>query len=427
MGGVIHVKRKLPYKPRDAFKSYHDRTQRFACNVVHRRGGKTVAGINDLIRDALRCPLPNPRVWYVAPTYGQAKRVAWDYCKQYTTPIEGRTANEAELRLDFPGGARLQLAGADNIDSLRGIYADSALLDECAFMAGSVWTKIIRPALSDRQGKATFISSVQGRNDFYDVYQEALRCPDEWFTMNLKASQSGLIDKAELAALRRQMSEEEYAQEYENDFDTAAKGSYYGALIAQAEQDGRVCGVPYDGAALVTTAWDIGIGDSTAIWFMQAVGRELHAIDYYEANGLPIAHYAAVLAQKGYSYGEHILPHDAFAKELGTGKAVADLLQAMGIRPKQAPNLKIDAGIQATRMILPRVWFDATKCERGLAALRQYRSAYDEKRKVLSNAPLHDFSSHCADAMRYFAVTYRDKQKSSEPDIPIRRRVGWVV
>jgi hypothetical protein len=417
----------LPYTPRDAFDAYHDRTQRFACNVVHRRGGKTVAGINDLIRDAMQCELPNPRVWYVAPTYGQAKRVAWDYCKQFTAPIHGRTANEAELRIDLPNGGRLQLAGADNIDSLRGIYADAAVLDECAFMAGTVWTKIIRPALSDRQGKATFISSVQGRNDFYDLYTEALKHPDEWFTMNLKASQSGLIDAAELAALRRQMSEEEYAQEYENDFDTAAKGSYYGALIAQAEADGRVCGVPYDGSALVTTAWDIGVGDSTAIWFMQTVGRELHAIDYYEASGMPIAHYASVLAQRGYSYGEHILPHDAEARELGTGKSIADLLGGMGIKAKIAPKLSVDAGIQAVRTILPRVWFDKTKCERGLAALRQYRSQYDEKRKVLSNTPLHDWTSHCCDGFRMYAVTYRDKQKALTPAISPARRAAWVV
>jgi hypothetical protein len=353
--------------------------------------------------------------------------VAWTYLKDAVYPIPGHSFNEAELRVDLPGGARIQLAGADNPDSLRGIYADGVVLDECAFMSGEMWTKVIRPALSDRRGVATFISSVNGRNDFYDRYQDALKHPDLWFTMNLKAEETGLIAPEELAELRSQMSDEEYQQEFCNDFDTAAKGSYYGALIAQAEQDGRVCGVPYDGAALVTTAWDIGIGDSTAVWFIQAVGRELHAIDYYEANGLPIAHYAAVLAQRGYSYGEHILPHDAFAKELGTGKAVADLLQAMGIRPKQAPNLKIDAGIQAVRMVLPRMWFDAKKCERGLAALRQYRSAYDEKRKVLSNAPLHDWTSHTADALRYFAVTYRDKQKPEANAIPIRHRIGWAV
>jgi phage terminase large subunit len=424
---MIDLKIKLPYKPRDVFRPYHNRKQRWALIVAHRRAGKTVATINDLVRLAVRCPLPNPRCWYLSPTYSQSKKVAWTYLKDAVHPIPGHSFNEAELRVDLPGGARIQLAGADNPDSLRGIYADGVVLDECAFMSGEMWTKVIRPALSDRQGVATFISSVNGRNEFYDNYQAALKLPDDWFTMNLKAEETGLINAAELADLRRQMSDDEYQQEFCNNFDTAAKGSYYGALITQAEQDGRVCGVPYDGAAMVDTAWDLGVGDSTAIWFMQAVGRELHAIDYYEASGLPIAHYASVLAQKTYSYRDHILPHDAFAREKGTGKAVADLLQAIGVKPRQAPNLKVDAGIQAVRMILPRMWFDATKCERGLAALRQYRSAYDEKRKVLSNAPLHDFSSHCADAMRYFAVTYRDKQKSSEPDIPIRRRVGWVV
>jgi hypothetical protein len=418
---------KLPYKPRDAFRPYHKRDQRWAIIVAHRRAGKTVATINDLVRIAVRCKLPNPRCWYLSPTYSQSKKVAWTYLKDAVWPIPGHSFNEAELRVDLPGGARIQLAGADNPDSLRGIYADGVVLDECAFMSGEMWTKVIRPALSDRRGVATFISSVNGRNDFYDRYQDALKNPELWFTMNLKADETGIIDRQELAELRSQMSEEEYAQEFCNDFDTAAKGSYYGALIAQAEVDGRVCGVPYDGAALVDTAWDLGVGDSTVIWFIQSVGRELHVIDHYEASGLPIAHYAGVLSQKPYSYRDHILPHDAFSNQLGTGKSVADLLSAMGVKPKQAPNLSIDAGIQATRVVLPRMWFDAKKCERGLAALRQYRSQYDEKRKVLSNTPLHDWTSHTADAMRYFAVTYRDRQKALTPAISPARQARWVV
>ena len=109
--------------------------------------------------------------------------------------------------------------------------------------------------------------------------------------------------------------------------------------MTQAEEQGRICGVPYDGAALVDTAWDLGIGDQTAIWFMQKVGRELHAIDYYEASGLPIAHYAEVLTKRGYSYGQHYLPHDAGAREKQTGKTTAELLQAIGFRPTIAPRL----------------------------------------------------------------------------------------
>lgn len=398
----------IPYKPRDAFRSFHERAQRFAVNVCHRRAGKTVAAINDLIWDANTVQLDRPRVYYLAPTYGMAKRAAWDYAKHYSRPIPGVRFNETELRADYPNGGRLQLVGAENADALRGIYADAVVLDEFAYMAGDVWTKIIRPALSDRQGRATFISSVNGRNAFYERNKEAQEDPATWFYMNLKAGSSGLIDSSELAALKAEMSDEEYRQEFENDFDVAAKGSYYGKLIGEADDEGRVCGVPYDGAALVTTAWDLGIGDSTAIWFIQQVGREFHAIDYYESHGLPLAHYVEVVKSKPYKYEQHVLPHDAEARELGTGKSRYELLRSMGLKIKIAKRLDVDDGIQAVRAFLPRFWFDARKCADGLDKLRQYRAQYDEKRQVFSDLPLHDFSSHCADAFRQFCIVWRD-------------------
>ena len=303
MSQIKDIPCHLPYTPRDIFRSFHDRSQRWAVIVAHRRRcGKTVATVVDLIRAVLLCERDRPRGYYIAPTYSAAKRTSWDYAKHYSQDVPGHTVNESELRIDYPNGGRLQLVGADNADSLRGIYADAAVLDEFAYMAGNVWTSVIRPALADRGGRATFISSVNGRNEFYARYQEALADPEEWFSVNLKASTSGVLPAKELAALKTQMSDEEYRQELLNDFDVAAKGSYYGALITAGQEDGRICGVPYDGAGLVTTAWDIGIGDATAIWFMQAIGRELRAIDYYEASGLPLAHYAEVIKSKGYAY-----------------------------------------------------------------------------------------------------------------------------
>ena len=424
MGRVEQRLVEIPYKPREAFRHFHSRKQRFAVNVCHRRAGKTVAAVNDLIRDALTCPLERPRAYYIAPTYGAAKRVAWDYAKHYSRAEDQARFNETELRIDYPNGGRLQLVGADNPDSLRGIYADAVVLDEFAFMGSDVWAKIIRPALSDRQGRATFISSVNGRNEFYNLWKAAESQAEEWFSMNLKADKSGLIDARELQALKRDMPDEDYRQEYLNDFDVAAKGSYYGRLIAQAEEDGRICGVPYDGAAMVDTAWDLGIGDSTAIWFFQEVGREIHAIDYYEASGQPLAHYAGVLQQRGYAYRDHIVPHDAEARELGTGKSRVEVLQSLGVRTRVAPRLSVEDGISALRTMLPRMWFDAKKCADGVEKLRQYRSEYDEKRQVLSNRPLHDFTSHCADAARMYAITHRSVSQVRKPPVS---RPAWIV
>ena len=416
-------KLRLSYIPRDIFRPYHHRSQRWAVIVAHRRAGKTVATINDLVRKTLLAKLPHPRGWYISPTYAQSKKVAWTYLKDAALSIPGYSANEAELRVDFLDDYRVQLAGADNPDSLRGVYADALVMDEFAFMAGEMWSRVMRPALSDRAGRATFISSVNGRNEFHRLYRAALEQPDDWYSTNLKATETGVLPAKELAALKTQMSDEEYRQEMLNDFDVAAKGAYYGALVTAAQDDGRICGVPCDGAALVDTAWDLGIGDATAIWFLQAVGREIHCIDYYEASGLPLSHYAEVLARRGYAYGQHIVPHDAEARELGTGRSRAELLQGMGIRVRIAPKLPVDDGIAAVRVMLPRMWFDAGKCAEGLEKLRQYRSEYDEKRQVLSNRPLHDFTSHAADAMRYYAVTHRDVAKAREE----RRSMGWIV
>ena len=142
----------LPYVPRAVFDAYHDRTQRWAVIVAHRRAGKTVATINDLVRTILNCKLPNLAAGTSRPTYSQSKKVAWTYLKEPHAAILGYKANEAELRVDFLGDYRVQLAGADNPDSLRGIYADGVVMDEFAFMAGDIWSKIIRPALADRQG-----------------------------------------------------------------------------------------------------------------------------------------------------------------------------------------------------------------------------------------------------------------------------------
>lgn len=394
----------IPYLPRAAFRDYHARTQRWAVNVCHRRAGKTVAAVNDLQRRVLKSELPKPRAYYLAPTYAQAKKAAWDYAKHYAAPIPGVKINETELRIDYPNDGRLQLLGGDNPDSLRGIYADAVVLDEFAFMDPTVWTQVIRPALSDRKGCATFISSVNGRNEFCKLY-EGHRDDPEWFTMNLKASKSGLIDKDELAALKADMSDDEYQQEYENDFSVAAKGSYYGKLMQEADDDGRIGIVPYDPGRECVTAWDLGIGDSTAIWIAQVVGQQIRVVDFIEASGVGLDWYVKALRDKPYLYREHYLPHDAEAKELGSGLSRVETMRSLGIRPHRVvPNIAVDDGINAVRRLLPRMWFDAKKCERGIEALRQYRRDWDDKTQAFRQRPRHDWSSHAADACRYLAL-----------------------
>lgn len=418
----------IPYEPRQLFLPFHNRKQRFSCEVVHRRGGKTVSRVNELIRGALTEHLPRPMFGYVAPYLKQAKAVAWDYVKHYCAPLvpHGATFNEAELRADLPNGGRIRLFGADNPDAMRGLYFDGVVLDEYADQDPRIWP-VIRPALSDRLGWADFIGTPKGHNDFYDTYQRALANPDEWYSAIHKASETGLIPEAELQAARRSMTEDQYAQEYECSFEAAIQGAYYGKEMAEAEREKRICRVPYDKATDVITAWDLGIGDATAIWFCQQVGQEYHLIDYVENSGVGLDWYAGELKSRPYVYASHLLPHDVEAKELGTGKSRKEVLEQLGIKVTVAPKLRVEDGISAVRLVLNRCWFDADKCRRGIEALKQYRTEFDEQRKVFRDKPLHDWTSHGADAMRYLFTGIKKTDKAQWSDAVTNFKVDWVA
>lgn len=412
----------IPYSPRPQFESYHRRTQRFAKIVAHRRFGKTVGVINDAIRAALTNTrqYPQPRYAYVAPTYSQAKDVAWSYLKHYSSPIPGLQVSESELWVDFPTGARIRLYGADNYDRMRGIYLDGVIIDEPAQIDPRAWPTVIRPTLSDYNGWATFIGTPEGRNWFYAIDRDEHGQDDqEWFRLTLKASETGILPEAEIASARKMLTPEQYAQEYECSFEAAVIGAYYGRLMAQAEADKRICGVPYDPAALVWTGWDLGIRDSTAIWFAQIVGREPHVIDYYEASGVDLGHYVREINARGYAYGGHIVPHDAQAKELGTGKSRLEMLESLGLKNIiVAPMHRVEDGINAVRAFIPRAWFDRIKCSRGIDALQLYRAEFDDKLQALKPRPVHDWASHAADAVRYLAMTIDQHAISGERKKP---------
>lgn len=397
----------LGYQPRAQFIPFHTRSERWAVIVAHRRCGKTLACIADLIDSALRCPREAPRFAYIAPFYAQAKDVAWEYLKRFTACVPNVIQHETELRVDLPNGARVRLYGAENADRLRGIYLDGCVIDEPADIAGNVFPSIIRPALADREGWAVFIGTPKGRNSFWQIYDQATK-DQEWFTELLKASETGLLPPQELAAARRSMPPELYAQEFECDFQAAVQGSYYGPLMTELEDAGHFCRVPYDKRLLVHTAWDLGIGDSTAIWFFQQSGPEVRVIDYYEAAGAGLDHYAKMLVEKNYLYGDHIVPHDAAVRELGTGLSRIETMRSLGLRTTLCANIPVDDGINAVRLMLRRCYFDAAKCADGLEKLRLYRREFDEKRQNFKIRPLHDYTSHCADAMRYLAVGLRE-------------------
>lgn len=401
----------IPYKPRPLQREIHKSLKRWNLLVCHRRFGKTVFAINELIKQAAKNDKKMPRYAYVAPYYKQAKQIAWDYLKDFTRPIPGIKVNESELRVDFPWGARIQLFGADSPDSMRGLYLDGVVLDEYADMSPRIFSEVLRPALSDREGSAIFIGSAKGGTPFYDLWERVKDEPD-WFVKVYPASETGVIAEGELEDARKIMDEDEFNQEYECSWTASIKGAYYGKQLAEAQENDRIGKVPYDPRLPVHTAWDLGVGDSTAIWFYQVLGQEIRIIDFHEDSGEGLPYYAKILDQKGYKYGDHWAPHDIQVRELGSGKSRIETAKLLGITFRIVPNLSIDDGINAVRNTIPRCWFDAKACELGLQALRNYRKEYDDRRQEYKPRPLHDWSSHAADAFRYLAVSLKDNKKA---------------
>jgi phage terminase large subunit len=284
---------ELEYEPRLAFMPFHNRTKRWACVVAHRRAGKTVAAINDIIRAAITYQGPNPLFGYVCPFRSQAKSVAWDYLKTYAAPITAST-NEAELTVRLVNGAVIRLFGADNADALRGLGFSGIFMDEYGDFRPSVFGNIIRPALADKQGWAVFAGTPKGRNQFYDVMKMA-EASDDWFCLKLPASKSGLLPPTELEAAKAQLTEDQFLQEFECSFDAAIVGAIYGKEMRQVDVEGRITDVLYDPSVPVHTAWDLGYRDDTAIWWYQVIRGEIHLLDFYSVSGASIAELADVV------------------------------------------------------------------------------------------------------------------------------------
>ena len=422
MDDVLEV--ELDYKPRDVFLDFHDREQRWSVVVAHRRCGKTVACINDLIFKALVEGKEDGRYAYVAPYYSQAKNIAWDYLQRFAQPVLSK-ANQSELWVELINGARIRLFGADNPDALRGLYLDGIVLDEYADMRPRIWGEIIRPLLADRLGWAVFIGTPKGHNGFWDVYSKALTS-SEWYVKTLRASQTNLLPSSELADAAKMMSQDQYLQEFECDFESAILGAFYGKEMRALTDSGRITNVEHDPMFSTMTAWDLGYSDDTSIWWYQVVHGEIRLLDYHSSNGQPIAFYTGLIQAKereyGYNYGIHWLPHDARAKTLASnGKSIIEQLSVKIPLEKMkiVPSLSLQDGIQASRLALMRAWFD-TKCDDGIECLRQYQREYDEDKKVFRDKPRHDWTSHGADAFRMLSIAWREEEKALPKDDEIK-------
>ena len=414
----------LGYRPRQPQLDIHRavNNNRFTVVVAHRRMGKTVSAILHLINAALNNEQKNPRYAYIAPTYAQAKRVAFDYLIEYTRPL-GATVNIAELRVDFLG-RRISLYGSENGDSLRGQYFDGVVLDEVGDQDPKIWNEIIRPALADRKGFCLFIGTPKGNNHFREFKERAL-VTEGWKFLEFKASDTGILDPQELASAKNEMGEDKYKQEFECSFDAPVEGAYYGSLLHEADNEKRVTKIPKDELAKIVCSWDLGVSDSTCIWVAQIVGKEIQLIDCTENHGVGLDYYVSWLRDNGYDKGQQILPHDVRVREMTTGRSRLEVLMDAGLDVTVAPSLSIADGIQAVRRMLPRCWFDMERTKNGLVALRNYRREFNEKQNVFYDKPVHDWSSHFADSFRYLAIGLVEVDTTWSK--PLQQNKAWVV
>ena len=411
MTDVIHK-----YQPRKQFISFHERSNRWSLLVCHRRAGKSVAVINDMLVRALRTQKPNAFFAYVAPYMGQARNIAWNYIVQYSQNIPGIKISLGDLSVTLPNGAKIKLFGADNAEALRGLYFDGIVCDEYANFKPGIFNEIIRPALSDRKGWCVFVGTPAGKqNAFYANYIKAKSDP-KWFFLELTADKSGIIPKEELVSLQEELDPSEFAQEFLCSFEAALRGAYYGSHMAVLEDRGHITDISQDLNLPVQIAIDLGTRDACAIWFWQYKNGQVNIIDYFEETGFDAEEIIDVLDFKTYQYERVWLPHDALHKTFRSKKSVMDVFRAANLPCARVPNPdagnRVLHGINAVRNVL-RTWpiyFDKTKCARGIEALKNYSRKYNPVTKVFDSNPSHDENSHGADAFRYMVLSLNREQ-----------------
>jgi hypothetical protein len=401
----------------------------FFYQIWHRRSGKDKTDMADPVpRRLINDPC---LVKYVYPTSIMGRDNLWEgiggdgfkYIDHIPDVIRAGEPNDTRMTIKVKNNTDVpsifQVAGANKPDALRGGNPKLYVFSEWAEHDPYSWD-VVEPILKENGGIAIFNTTPKGDNHARALLEYAKNNP-LWYVDMLTAEDTGIWTPQQLEEILKDVikrfaangrSESEatayFEQEYMCSFKAPVVGSYYGAAMQRADKEERITRVPVDETVPVHTAWDLGMDDSMTIWFFQHTGKEFHFVDYYENSGEGIGHYIKVLQERGYYYGKHFAPHDIAVREIGTGKARKEVAKSLGISFEQGPKLDPDDGINAVRSMFSQFWFDADKCHRGINALKNYQKKWDEKNKVFMNTALHNWASHGADAMRTFAVGYKE-------------------
>ncbi len=388
-----------------------------------RRAGKDVCAFNMILRAALK---KVGVYFYIFPTYSQAKKVIFDSItnsgerfSDYIPPELLSGSNSSELKYNLANGSLIQLVGSDNIDSLMGTNPQGCIFSEYALQDPTAY-QFLRPILMGNGGWAMFVSTPRGKNHLWELYNIAQNS-ENWFCSKLTVDDTDHISRHEIYKEIEEglISEPLAMQEFWTDFTLGVEGSYYCKYIDKMRVKGQIGQVPYEAGFKVGTCFDLGVRDSTTILFWQQIGQTVRIIDCYENSKVGLEHYVNLLrryeSEKGYVYGKHIAPHDIAVKEFGSGMTRWEKAKSLGITFMVAPNISIEDGIEAVRSCLSKVWVDEVNCKQFIKAIENYRQEWDPKRKTYKGHPLHDWSSHWADNLRYLAVSLpktRDSQSA---------------
>jgi phage terminase large subunit len=423
----------LPFTPRAWQRKLIDDQTPNIVAVVHRRAGKSVGIIWKCLRKALtedRRHIPAsrrnlksdpPRVVHVLPANVMWQRTGlWDKVAWAAEKIPGAVAWKSVFRVELPNGGVYQCGGMDKPDSYRGGFCDLLVEDEADDVIAAGLDMVVIPMLADYSGQRIKIGTPKGNGRLAAAYDKAGYDPNTSRYL-LRHSDTGVLSPEQIADIRKNLDEEEFEQEMNCSFTAPNSGSYYGRWLDEAARDERICRVTYDPRLPVYTSWDLGVDGSTAIWwFQRSPGGEWRWLEYFEDNRSGLEHYARIIHSKPYVYGRHYLPHDVEVQELGSGKSRRAMLQGLNVRPiKTVPAANPADRISATRMILPRSFFDAKGCEVGIKTLRAYRRQWNEHMGVWRAEPVKDGSDHCADAFGTGVQGSTDPDtENSRPSIP---------
>ena len=369
-------------------------------------------------------------IYYLFPTYAQGKKALFDAITNdgkkvldFIPPECIDTIYSTELKIRFKNQSILQIVGSDNFDSLMGTNPKGIIFSEYSLQNPQAY-QYLRPILVANDGWALFLSTPRGKNHLWEMYNIAKESP-LWYVshLTLHDTQHISLHDIEIERAEGMISEDMIQQEYFTSFAAGIEGAYYSKYIDKMRLKGQIGIVPYEPGFKVNTCWDLGVRDSTVILFYQIIGQTIRIIDSYSNSKVGLEHYISVIKQKEYIWGKHIAPHDIAVREFSSGMARIDKARQLGISFLVAPNLAIEDGIEAVRSNLSKIWIDERSCATFIKAIENYRQEWDAAKKIYRPQPLHDWSSHWCDALRYLCVSLPKTRDGLSPEELDRRYI----